>query len=173
MSTADPKWQRVPCTLPAIVERVEHMTEPQKRLRAALALGDLTKVEALADRLQENGSRLGLKRLRSLWQGRADPSLSDYRDIAEATGLPAEFFTVEDLHEALASEPAPRDELATINERLTTTNDRLDQLAREVLALRALATQRVVTDAAAAQAEAPEVGRGKGRRSPGAEGTPQ
>lgn len=65
-----------------------------RRTRAALALAGYRNVEDLAKRL--NGSGVGLKRLREIYQRRGnEPRTVELREIAEACGLPYEFFTVD------------------------------------------------------------------------------
>lgn len=66
-----------------------------RKVKAAQALGGFSNAEALAAATKELGN-LGLKRIRELQQKRGEePRVVELRTIAEACGLPYEFFTVD------------------------------------------------------------------------------
>lgn len=77
------------------------MSEPQPtfdlgaRMRAARQLGGLRNVDELAAALKDTRGKLGTTTLRCIERGEAPGDFSAYRDIAEACGLPVEFFTAD------------------------------------------------------------------------------
>jgi hypothetical protein len=104
---AVPKWRAMPTLNAYVAERMER-EQAARRTRAALALAGYKNVEALAGAL--DGSGVGLKRLREIYQQRGgEPRRVELREIAEACGLPFEFFTA-DLTE-LGSDNSRTDEL--------------------------------------------------------------
>jgi hypothetical protein len=64
----------------------------RRRVRAALALGGYSRVEQLADVLDERDSGIGLKRLRAIWQ-KGDARAVELREIAAACSVPYWFLT--------------------------------------------------------------------------------
>src|SRR4051812_4474542 len=87
-----------------------------RRIKAAQALGGFTNTEDLATATKAVGN-LGLKRVRELQQQRGDEArVVELRTIAEACGLPYEFFTVD------------FGRLAPNEDRLAELEDRLRQL---------------------------------------------
>lgn len=96
------------------------------RMRAARQLGGLRNVGDLADALKDTRGRLGTTTLRSIERGEARGDFSTYRDIADACGIPVEFFT------------ADFSRLAEISE------DPRSVIARETAAARRRVTERRV-----------------------------
>jgi hypothetical protein len=110
-----------------------------RRTRAAVALAGYQKVEELAEALE--GSGVGLKRLREIYQQRGnEPRAVEIREIAEATGLPYEFFLVDfatldgrpDNEDRLAEVEMKQAGIATQVQALTTT---VSELTADVRAL--------------------------------------
>jgi hypothetical protein len=99
--------------------RVLDQEEIRRRIRAAMALADITSWEQLAERTPL--SRSTLKDLGTV-RGRADET--HLRVIAAACGLPYAWFTVPDLGRAVARE----DDEPTVDERI-------EALERQVAAL--------------------------------------
>jgi hypothetical protein len=93
-----------------------------RRVKAAQALGGFSNAEALAAAAKDLGN-LGLKRIRELQQKRGDkPRVIELRTIAEACGLPYEFFTIDFSQLSLS---------ARIDERLNTLETEVRRLAAE------------------------------------------
>ena len=104
--------------------------EIARRVRAARIIADLRTVEELAERIGARG--LGAKTLGAIERAERRPRRMELREIAEACGLPPEFFSA-DLWELAATDGGG------VQDRLTALEERIDRLegGAEVLGERA------------------------------------
>lgn len=102
--------------------------EIARRVRAARLIADIRTVEELAQRIDARG--LGAKTIGAIERGERDAKRMELREIAEACGLPEEFFTADlwSLAGGAGGEGTGGTPGAAVEERLAAIEGRLTQL---------------------------------------------